>query len=234
MTVLGVCFCAWLAGPLALAGGKPAKKGDGQHSGGGSWGFKRITNTHRKLPRVLLIGDSIANGYHRRVADALKGKANVDLFITPKHVGAPGLLDDLQRALSQGPYRVIHFNESGLHAWEKGRVPEGEYGPRFAEYVKTLKEHARGATLIWASSTPVTAKGKPGQLDAEVNATVVKHNEAARKVVKEQQIAVNDLYALMIDKLEMARGDRWHWTRPGSDRQATAVVAATRKALAAR
>ncbi len=198
---------------------------------GGGWGFKRITNADPNLPRVLLIGDSIANGYHKRVAELLKGKANVDLYITPKNVRSPKVLEDLRAALAHGPYRVIHFNESGLHAWQKNAIAEGQYGPLFAKYLKDLQEHAGNAVLIWATSTPVTIQGKPGELDVEVDATVTAHNDAARKIVEDQKIAVDDLHALMSDKLKLARGDRFHWTAAGSNLQADAVVQAVQKVL---
>lgn len=206
---------------------------NGEFSDGGAWKYKRVTETDPKLPRVLLIGDSIANGYHQQVAGLLKGSANVDLWITPKNIADLEMIPHLESVLKHGPFDVIHFNESGLHAWQTNAIPKGQYGSLFARYVKALKTHASSATLIWASSTPVTAKANPGDLDAEVNATVVEHNLAARKVVADQQVAVNDLYALMLDKLSLARGDRWHWTAPGREIQATAVVAAIRKVLPA-
>ena len=208
-------------------------KDSGQAKGPGpGWGFKRISNTDPKLPRILLVGDSIANGYHKRVAELLKGKANVDLYITPKNVASRDAAKDLEAVLVKyGPYRVIHFNESGLHAWQKDAVAEGKYGPLFAKYLKDLQEHAGQATLIWATSTPVTIKDKPGELDAEVDATVMAHNDAARKIIEEQKIAVDDLHALMMDKLKLARGDRFHWTAAGFNVLADAVAQNIDKAL---
>ena len=214
-----------------LAFVSPLAAKDKLPTNGGGWGFKRITDDGPKLPRVLLIGDSIANGYHVRVAELLKGKANVDLYVTGKNIASGGVLEDLEKALSQGPYRVVHFNESGLHAWQKGRVAAGQYGQLFAAYVETLKKHAAGATLIWASTTPMTVKDHPDQLDKENDATVMEHNQAARKVVDREKIAVNDLHALMMDKLKLARGDRFHWTKAGSDVQAEAVAAKIRAAM---
>ena len=210
-----------------------AAANDAPFSDGGAWKYKRVTETDPKLPRVLLIGDSIANGYHQQVAAMLKGSANVDLWITPKHIANKDMIPHLEFILTHGHYDVIHFNESGLHAWQTNAIPEGQYGPLFAQYVKALKARANSAALIWASSTPVTVKGKPGELDAEVNATVVEHNLAARKVVEEQRIAVDDLYTLMLDKLNLARGDRWHWTPAGREIQANAVTAAIRNVLPA-
>ena len=48
--------------------------------------IKTVSRTDEKLPNVLLMGDSIANGYSGGVAERLKGVANVDLYVTGKHV----------------------------------------------------------------------------------------------------------------------------------------------------
>lgn len=204
---------------------------EGGYNDGKQWKQARVTDTDPKLPRVLLIGDSVANGYHKEVAEALKGVANLDLWMTPKNVANPEMIPHLRSVLKHGPYAVIHFNDCGLHAWQSNAIPEGKYGVLFAEFVAALKTDAGGAKLIWASSTPVTAKGKPGELDAEINVTVAEHNRAAREVIEKQGITINDLYALMLDKLNLARGDRWHWTPPGQAIQADAVAAAIRSVL---
>jgi hypothetical protein len=41
--------------------------------------------------------------------------------------------------------------------------------------------------------------------------------------MKENGIAVDDLYSLMSDKLALAKGDRFHWTKEGLAVQASAV-----------
>ena len=205
----------------------------GQHSGGPKgWGCYRITNVDPALPRVLLIGDSIANGYHAAVAKSLKGKANLDLYITPLHVAAPDYQPKLSAALKYGPYAVIHFNESGLHAWTPGRVPEGQYGKYFAEAVAVLRADAPKARLIWASNTPVTVQGKPGVPDKVVGQTVIDMNTAARAVAEKEGLAIDDLHTLMADKLNLAAGDRWHWSGKGVAVQAEAVTASVLAELA--
>jgi hypothetical protein len=217
---------------------KAAKKdstSDGQHSGGPrGWGCYRITDVKAEpaLPRVLLIGDSVTNGYHGEVAKLLKGKVNLDLYITPLHIAAPDYRKKLEQALRHGTYAVIHFNESGLHAWTPGRVPEGQYGPFFAQAVGTLREGAPKARLIWASNTPVTVAGKPTVLDPVVNKTVSDFNVAARAVAEKEGLAIDDLYTLMSDKLNLAAGDRWHWSGKGTSVQAGAVVASLQVELA--
>ncbi len=223
-----------LSGPLVAADAPKAdakKPADEQHSDGGQWGVKPAAHNDPKLPRILLVGDSIAKGYHDEVARLLKGKVNVDLYITPKNLASKGVLDDLEAALKHGPYRVVHFNESGLHAWPVGAIPDGQYRPLMEKYIDALQKHGGGATLIWASNTPVTVKDKPGELDKEVNDRIEQFNRDARKAVENEHITVDDLYALMSDKLKLARGDRWHWTKPGSDLQAKAVAEAIEKAM---
>lgn len=204
----------------------------GQHQGGSrGWGFHRVTNSDPALPRVLLVGDSIANGYHQRVAELLKGRANLDLYITGNHIAGAGYRDELAKALKNGPYAVIHFNESGLHAWPKGRVPEGQYGPLFAEALATLRTASPQAKIVWATNTPATVDKKPGVLDPELAPVIDAMNKDARAVAEKQGLPVNDLNALMADKLNLAVGDRWHWTAKGQAVQAEAVAAVILRTL---
>ncbi len=230
---------AWPELLAAFESGKaaaPAKAAnDGQHQGGQrGWGFHRITNATAQpaLPRVLLVGDSIANGYHAQVAQKLKGKANVDLFITGSHIASPNYQGDLAKALKNGPYAAIHFNESGLHAWVPGRVPAGQYGPLFAQAVGVLRAGSPDAKLIWASNTPATVANKPGVLDQELEKTIAGMNKDARAVAEKEGMAIDDLHALMADKLGLATGDRWHWGAKGQAVQAETVAACVLAELA--
>ena len=79
-----------------------------------AWQFYRATPQDPALPRVLLIGDSIVNGYRGPVCQELAGIASVDAWLTPLNLKSAKLHDDLKRVLAQGPYDVIHFN-IGLH-----------------------------------------------------------------------------------------------------------------------
>jgi hypothetical protein len=187
----------------------------------GTWRFYPAAPDLR-LRRVLLIGDSIMNGYRHAVADSLKGRATVDAWLTPITIKTPAVHDDMRTVLAQGPYDVVHFN-IGLHEWPKGFIPEGQYEPLLRAYVKTIRDHAGNATLIWASTTQMTVKDKPAELDPENNSTIVERNAIAARVMKENGIAVDDLYSLMSDKLALAKGDRFHWTKEGVAVQASAV-----------
>jgi lysophospholipase L1-like esterase len=224
---------------LTLAFGTSAYAADpsdedlGLHSDGGQWNFIAAKDRAAAPHRVLLIGDSIMNGYRGKVIAGLKGKSAVDCWLTPLHLASPELHHDLERVVAQGPYDVIHFN-IGLHGWTPGRIPEGQYEPLLRAYVKILKDGAPGARLIWASTTPMTVKGKPTELDPVHNKTITDRNAIAERVMKDEGIAVNDLYELLSDKLHLGRGDRFHWKGPAYGQMARQVVDAIRAALTAR
>ena len=195
----------------------------GQHDING-WGFQKAQITDASLPRVLLIGDSIVGGYKSEVITLLQGKANVDVWTTPKHVGGPGVNDELRENLKNGPYSVIHFNESGLHAWQPGRIPDGQYGPYMKTYIEAMKSAAPQAKLIWASTTPVTVQGHPGQLD-DLDKLISDRNAVCVPIMQANGIVVDDLHGLMLPHLDLAAGDRWHWNSAGFDLLAKAVAA---------
>ena len=91
-------------------------------------------NSNKTLPRVLLIGDSMARGYYKEVEDKHKGKAVVGRLTTSKSLGDPAFLAEVKLILSQTRFDVVHFN-NGLHGWG---YTEAEYaaaaatGSRFA------------------------------------------------------------------------------------------------------
>jgi hypothetical protein len=197
----------------------------GEHALGG-WGFQKAQITDPSLPHVLLIGDSIVGGYKGGVITLLQGKANVDVWMTPKHIGTSGVTDELKQNLQQnGPYAVIHFNESGLHAWQPGRIPEGKYGPDMRAYLQAMKTAAPDAKLIWASTTPVTVQGHPGQLDP-LDKLISDRNAVCVPIMQENGVTIDDLHALMLPHLDLALGDRWHWKPAGFELLAQTVAAA--------
>jgi len=197
-----------IASPLlaAEAPAKPAAKP-------GNWGVKHILADDAKLPRVLLIGDSILNGYHAQAAELLRGRVNLDVWITPKHIGND-LSRDLQAIFAEHTYDVIFFNDIGLHAWTPGRIPEGQYEPLTRRHLANLRRLAPQAKLIFATTTPMTTKTRPIEFDPEFNALIVQRNAIAVRVMAENKVPVADFYAVLAPKLELAAGDRFHWSKP--------------------
>src|ERR1700739_3515719 len=102
------------------------------------------------LPRVLLIGDSITRAYYPAVEKRLAGKAYVARLASSAFISDPALLKQIKMVLSQYKFDVIHFN-NGMHGWQHS---EKEYGKAFPEYLKTIREYAPNAKLIWANTQP--------------------------------------------------------------------------------
>ncbi|MFZ4765494.1 MAG: SGNH/GDSL hydrolase family protein [Roseimicrobium sp.] len=201
------------------------------HADGKGWRLDKAKVTDPARPRVLLIGDSILNGYGKAVTAALAGQAYVDAWVNPYNQ-SEHLNKLLAEVLANGPYDVVHFN-MGLHGWQKGRIKDGTFEPLTKAYVQVLKDKLPQAKLLWASSTPVTVKGKPTELDAEINGTIIEHNRMAAKVMAEMQVPVNDFYTLLAPKLELARGDQFHWKPEAYKILADTVIATVRRELAA-
>jgi hypothetical protein len=190
-----------------------------------------------KLPRVLLIGDSISMGYTIPVRDLLKGKANVHRPAANCGPTERGL-DQLDKWLGDGKWDVIHFN-FGLHDLKyldaAGKYVDPSQGKQVAPpevYEKNLRElvtrlQKTGAKLIWASTTPVPA-GTLGRIEHDE----IKYNEVAAKVMAENGIPVDDLHTVVTSaKALIQRPKNVHFTSEGYHELAVSVVASVESAL---
>jgi len=179
------------------------------------------------LPQVLLLGDSITEAYYKDVAADLKGKAYVGYFTSSLSVGDPMLPRQIALILGNYKFDVIHFN-NGLHG--KG-YSEKEYARYFPQYVKTLQSNARGAKLIWTSSTPVRT-GKDMAEFAPWTTRVTARNRIADAYVRRAGIPVDDLYAAVLHHPEYYLGvDGTHPNPEGRAAEARDVAASILKAL---
>ncbi len=185
-----------------------------------------------QLPRVLLIGDSICQGYTPAVRRLLKGAANI-------HYGGGGVtaksLETLPEVLGNGRWAVIHFNW-GLHDlkhWRDGQMDLS--APQVAAvdvYEKNLRElvrllQATGARLVWATITPVP-KGANGRVAGDE----VIYNAAALRVMRDAGIPVNDLHAAVAASPGWQRVENVHFTEEGSEHLGEKVAAAIQEQLA--
>jgi len=197
---------------------------------GGSWSLREAAVTDASLPRVLLIGDSITNSYLEPVRKALAGKANIDAWITPTTQADKSLPATIAAILAWQKYTVIHFN-LGLHGWQPGRIPEGQYEPLTRQLVEDLRKGAPQAVLIWGTITPVTVKGEPEKLNPEIQPTIEAHNRMALEVMKAEGVKVDDLSGLMLQNLPLAAGDMFHWKSAGVALLTEAVTKSIEAAL---
>src|SRR5208337_210240 len=131
-----------------------------------------------RLPRVLLIGDSISIGYTPHTTKLLESKARVTHHAGNAETTRNGL-KLLPAWLKEGPFDVIHFNWGLWDLVDGGKaVPIDEYERNLRELVKQLKETK--AKLIWASTTPVPAMNARKRRDADVLA----YNAVAKKIME--------------------------------------------------
>jgi acyl-CoA thioesterase-1 len=185
------------------------------------------------LPRVLLIGDSISIGYTVPVRDLLKGKVNVHRILENGGPTTNGIAK-LAKWIGTNKWDVIHFNW-GLHDLKfmengKAQVSLEDYEKNLRELVKQLK--ATNAQLIWCATTPVPdAKLTPPRKDSDVQA----YNAVAKKVMDENKIPINDLYAYTLPKLaDVQRPANVHFSTEGSQFLAKKVAKSVEEALAKR
>lgn len=178
-----------------------------------------------KLPRVLLIGDSISIGYTLPVRRLLAGKANVHRIPANGGPTTNGLAR-LAGWIGTNRWDVIHFNW-GLHdlkltATGKHFVPLPQYETNLVILTHRLK--TTGAALIWASTTPIP-QGKPSP--PRRPGDEIRFNNTARRVMEQHGVVINDLHGLAATHgARLQRPANVHFTAEGYDALAGQVAGA--------
>jgi len=172
------------------------------------------------LPRVLLIGDSIANMSQEFVSEDLSGTAYISTYTTSKCITDRSYLKELKLMLAGNNYALIQFN-NGLHSLG---VDLKQWELALSEVIKLLREDGKGAKIIWASSTPAE--------NPDNNRLVKELNQIAARLMKENNIPINDLFGLM-DPLDRKQywTDNLHHTEEGRKLAATQVATVIRENL---
>lgn len=165
-----------------------------------------------KLPRVLLVGDSIVAAYNGEVAKRLEGIATVAFFSTSACVGDPAIYRQLNLAFAGYQYELVHFN-NGLHGFT---TTESDYAKGLSDFVDAIDELAPSAQHIWRSSTPITIKDDPATLEPEKNPRVIERNKLAASIMTQRQIQIDDLYNVAVNYPELSCGDGYHYNEQGN------------------
>jgi acyl-CoA thioesterase-1 len=126
-------------------------------------------------------------------------------------------LQKIEEWLGDGDWDVIHFNWG---IWDAHHLEDGRLRTTLEEYETNLRKlvailQKTRARLIWASTTPLkTTHHNALWVDG---ADIPIRNAVARKVMEENNIPVNDLYAEMLLRVEDLRtADGVHFTAEGS------------------
>ena len=187
--------------------------------------------------RVVLIGDSICQGYRDVVAQELAAKADV---WSPKENGgnSANVLAHLDDWVIQRKPGIVHLN-CGLHDLRTDRATREKPVAlaQYSENVARIFERIQGetdATLIWASTTPVNeewhTRNKPFD---RYEADVAAYNGAASEVAERMAVRVNDLFEVVMGagRDRLLSPDGVHFTKEGSALLGKAVAAAIRMRL---
>jgi acyl-CoA thioesterase-1 len=196
-----------------------------------------------KLPKVLIIGDSISIGYTAPVRKNLAGKADVSRpSMNCQHSGTG--VQMVKAWMGTTKWDVIHFNfgiwdthwidakgalvrteadyppSSGIHI----RYTPEQYQENLTQIIKTLK--GSGAKLIWASTTPVMYR-KGARLEA-----IPTLNRTAEKLMKANNIAIDDLYSYVMPSVKKWQtADQVHFNALGNDQLGQQVSESILQAL---
>ena len=201
---------------------------------------EKVFKIDMSLPMVLIIGDSISMGYTGNVRKLLAGKANV-IHNPGNSQGTTHTLAKVDQWLATQKWDVIHFN-LGLHDLKRVKVvgtsknsndPADPFQADLTTYASNLEKITRklkttGAKLIFATTTPFPAGVRPYRDPADAD----RYNQAALKIMKKNDIPVNDLYALVLPEIKtLQKPQNVHFQKEGSAKMAKQVVARIEKAL---
>lgn len=172
-------------------------------------------------PRVLLVGDSITNGYYSRVAKLLAKDAAVARLTTSRSVCDPLFIAEMRPVIEGYRWAVIHFN-NGIHG---AAYTDDEYRKGYRKVLEYLRKAAPGAKVVCVLSTPP----RPGS-PAKTRDLIAGRNEIVRQLAKAMGLPVNDLFSPMDGHGEWYR-DMFHFKAPAIARQAEQVAQTIRRLL---
>ena len=172
------------------------------------------------MKKIILLGDSIRMGYDKYAKMALEGVAEVFspvencrftqymLRFIHKWVGDSGFGEDTD---------LVHFN---VGLWDVIQImydepitPIDVYEQYLHRICKRIRECCPKAKIVFATSTPIHQANYESVKHEfwRSNETIKAYNAVAVKVMEEEGIEVNDLYALMEGAPDHYFSDRTHY-----------------------
>ena len=193
------------------------------------------------MKKVLLLGDSIRLGYQEIVKELLKEEYEV---VFPEDNGrfAAYTLWQVNQMFREHPdIALVHWNNGywDLNPEAPMNVPVHPI-EEYAHFLRRIALFVRsqGAEVIFATTTPILEKEKVDVLtgfEEDItydNAYVASYNDAAKAVMEELGIEVNDLFALCLEDARFYKcDDLLHLTEEGSRKCAEAIAQKVRAAL---
>ena len=191
------------------------------------------------MKKIILIGDSIRQGYDKYVKEALKGIADVS-YPGENCRFSTYILRNLiiwKRELEWGDdVDLVHWN-AGL--WDCLVMVDGEklvplevYKENIDRICRQIKMLFPKAKMIFATSTPCIERLFADRDCKRKNSDTEMYNAAACEIVKKYGGEINDLYALMKDVPEAYHSDLTHfYTKEATELMTGKVLSVIENAL---
>ncbi len=169
------------------------------------------------MKKILLVGDSIRNGYDLYVKENMENMAEV-YFPSENCRFALYVLRYFHMWCERAKtfdFDAVHWN---VGLWDTLRIygdgcltPIDEYERLLERIVLRIKRVCPNAVQIFATSTPVMESGYIKDYEMRYNADIEAYNAVAVRVMKKHGVIVNDLYALMKDTPDSYHSDQTHY-----------------------
>ena len=180
--------------------------------------------------RIMLIGDSIIEGYSFFVQEEMKDEYIVSRWTNSLAIDnrfAIGLMEFALLSDEKIKYDVIHFTHGGHGKW----TPIDVYEKAYDETIKRLIEICPDSKIIIATPTEYCNAFDSGVPSVNETATALlrERGEVAKKIAAKYGLAVNDMFAISQTNRELHSSDGVHYTDDGYSVLAKAVVKAAKE-----
>ena len=213
---------------------------------GTRFGYNRRSDVaieNPRLPRVLIIGDSISGHYIDSVCDGLRGCANVigeasmrgdawsnmqpDFYRSDWASRGDGLKNFLK---TRGPFDIVHFN-NGIHNFYRANPGDEKlYAEQLRKVVATIRES--GAICLFANSTGTIGDNKI-PMSPHYLTNCKAFNAAAETVMRELNVPVTDIYGALQPWIEeLISADLIHPKQEANPIMAKVIIERIDEALA--
>ncbi len=168
--------------------------------------------------RVLLIGDSITNGYHPALREMMPDDIYIDMYVTSRALDNPSFTNELSYMLTQGKYEVIHFN-NGAHG---GHIAYDEYKKLYKNIIETLLKLENKPEIILSGTTPFVVLNEPKSY-TEANKFSIERDKIAAEIADELGLMYENLYNVVDGIENIRKPDPYHFNDTGSKMLAEVV-----------
>lgn len=169
------------------------------------------------LPRILIVGDSIANGYSAPLRKELIRLAHLDHFTTSYAIDNKLYFKFLSEFVKNSHYDLIQFN-FGLHGWHIGA---NSYSKKISKIIEFLKDNCE---ILLLSNTTLVTDGISKKVNKRFYKKIIERNQQLEIVSKKHNLPLLDMFSFSV-KLDssLRTNDGFHFTSEGYEQFALEV-----------